>query len=193
MIKGFPTKVTLLVLYHHLELAVLSTPSSPMTSFDYVDIPPYATRLQPASARRASPPRAAPRFTTPLPQTDAPGLHGRDSPPPGSPTTLRSGSGGAGGLLISSLSTVLLSTTIPGGTTDARAATTGAPVALLTAKDPLSIPITTNYFRRFVPRVGPVFWLQDRIEEIVMWRCGNAYTCAWIAGYAFICAFYYAE
>lgn len=159
-----------------------------MTSFDYVDIPPYATRLQPASTRKASPPRAARRFTTSLPQTDAPGLHAPDSPP-ASPTVVRSGGGGAGGLLISSLSTALLAPTIPGGATNVRAAAAGVPAVLLTAKDPLSIPITTNHFRRFVPRVGPVFWLQDRIEEIVLWRCGNVYTCAWMAGYAFICIF----
>lgn len=38
-------------------------------------------------------------------------------------------------------------------------------------------------------RVGPVFWLQDRVEEVLMWRCGWKYTGIWIAGYAFLCYF----
>src|SRR6266545_3177143 len=43
---------------------------------------------------------------------------------------------------------------------------------LLSSKDPLSLPIMTNNFKRFVVAVGPVFWLQDRIEEIVLWKKG---------------------
>lgn len=38
-------------------------------------------------------------------------------------------------------------------------------------------------------RVGPVFWLQDRVEEVLMWRCGWKYTSIWIASYAFLCYF----
>ncbi|KAH7910828.1 Peroxin/Dysferlin domain-containing protein [Hygrophoropsis aurantiaca] len=64
-----------------------------------------------------------------------------------------------------------------------------APAQLLSTRDPLSIPITTVNFRRFVSKVGPVFWLQDRIEEILMWKKGWKATCVWIAAYAFLCYF----
>ncbi|KAH7107211.1 Peroxin/Dysferlin domain-containing protein [Auriculariales sp. MPI-PUGE-AT-0066] len=69
--------------------------------------------------------------------------------------------------------------------------TTGSDTApvLMSSGTPLSIPTTTFNFTRFVSRAGPVFWIQDRVEEIVMWRKGNAYTAAWLAAYAFICYF----
>ena len=58
---------------------------------------------------------------------------------------------------------------------------------LLSTRDQLSIPITAVNFRRFVSRTGSVFWLQDRIEEIVMWRKGWRVTGAWMGAYAFLC------
>jgi hypothetical protein len=58
---------------------------------------------------------------------------------------------------------------------------------LLSTRDQLSIPTTTVNFRRFVSRTGFVFWLQDRIEEIVMWRKGWRVTGAWMGAYAFLC------
>ena len=58
----------------------------------------------------------------------------------------------------------------------------------MSTRDPLSIPITTVNFRRFVSKSGPVFWLQDRVEEVVMWRRGNRYTAVWMGVYAFLCA-----
>ncbi|QRV89844.1 integral peroxisomal membrane peroxin protein [Ceratobasidium sp. AG-Ba] len=58
---------------------------------------------------------------------------------------------------------------------------------LLSNRDSLSIQITTANFRRFVSRSGPVFWLQDRLEEIFLWKCGWQYTMAWGSGYAFLC------
>jgi len=32
--------------------------------------------------------------------------------------------------------------------------------------------MSTN-FKRFVIAIGPVFWLQDRIEEILLWKTGQ--------------------
>ena len=58
---------------------------------------------------------------------------------------------------------------------------------LLSTRDQLSIPITAVNFRRFVSRSGSVFWLQDRIEEIIMWRRGWRVTGAWMGAYAFLC------
>lgn len=59
---------------------------------------------------------------------------------------------------------------------------------LLSNRDPLSIQITSVNFKRFVERVGPVFWLQDRIEEILLWRRGWKVTGAWLAAYGLLCS-----
>ncbi|WRT64878.1 uncharacterized protein IL334_001814 [Kwoniella shivajii] len=62
----------------------------------------------------------------------------------------------------------------------------GAPRELSTQKEGLSLPLVSNNFRRFVTRVGPVFWLQDRIEEILFWR-KPIWTWAWMMTWTFIC------
>lgn len=64
-------------------------------------------------------------------------------------------------------------------------------VTLLSSKDPLSLPIMTNNFKRFVANVGPVFWMQDRIEEIMFWRRGWRRTTSWMALYTFLCSLVY--
>ena len=61
--------------------------------------------------------------------------------------------------------------------------------SLLSSRDPISIPMMTSNFKRFVSVIGPVFWLQDRIEEIMLWKCGWLKTTAWMASYAFFCSF----
>jgi hypothetical protein len=38
--------------------------------------------------------------------------------------------------------------------------------------------------------VGPVFWLQDRVEEVVLWKRGASWTTIWMAGYTLLCASY---
>ncbi|QRW18065.1 integral peroxisomal membrane peroxin protein [Rhizoctonia solani] len=60
---------------------------------------------------------------------------------------------------------------------------------LLSNRDALSIQITTANFRRFVSRSGPVFWFQDRVEEIVLWKRGWCYTIAWGFVYSFMCIY----
>ncbi|KAL5524372.1 hypothetical protein ACEPAF_9512 [Sanghuangporus sanghuang] len=60
---------------------------------------------------------------------------------------------------------------------------------LLSTREPLSLPATTTHFRRFAARSGPIFWVQDRIEEIIMWKKGWKVTTAWMMAYAFICYF----
>ncbi|KAG9307898.1 hypothetical protein JVU11DRAFT_12973 [Chiua virens] len=61
--------------------------------------------------------------------------------------------------------------------------------SLLSTRDPLSVPIMTTNFRRFVSKVGPVFWLQDRIEEIILWKKGWKRTTAFLAAYGFLSHF----
>lgn len=58
---------------------------------------------------------------------------------------------------------------------------------LMSTRDPLSVPTTTVNFRRFISKIGPVFWLQDRIEEIITWRKGWKVTVLWMAVYSFLC------
>ncbi|KAH9002724.1 integral peroxisomal membrane peroxin-domain-containing protein [Lactarius hatsudake] len=58
---------------------------------------------------------------------------------------------------------------------------------LMSTRDPLSVPTTTVNFRRFISKIGPVFWLQDRIEEIITWRKGWKVTALWMAVYSFLC------
>lgn len=58
---------------------------------------------------------------------------------------------------------------------------------LLSTKEPLSLPITTANFRKFAAKSGPVFWFQDRVEEILTWKKGWKVTTAWTSAYAFLC------
>ena len=151
-----------------------------MTAIDYVQIPPAATRLQSHDAGDASESRTAMKVVTALPQ-------------PGDVPPSRSMSLGASQVQSPTRSgfnfqQALLSSTfqIPSNAPAAPRAMKGAP-KLLSTRDPLSIPITTANFRRFVAKVGPVFWLQDRMEEIIMWRKGWKYTTVWMCAYAFLC------
>ncbi|KAG5220939.1 integral peroxisomal membrane peroxin-domain-containing protein [Salix suchowensis] len=148
-------------------------PEDNMATLEYVPIPPCATRLRSSDKNSLDP--------EPELKTNIPADHGSEPLP-----------------LLSS-PTATTSPTSP----DVRSAPTDSPFdhptlqwdwpfpapaptnisKLMSKKDPLSIPITTVNFRRFVARVGAVFWLQDRVEEIVMWRKGWKYTATWVAAY----------
>ncbi|WWC67825.1 uncharacterized protein I206_101742 [Kwoniella pini CBS 10737] len=60
------------------------------------------------------------------------------------------------------------------------------PRELSTQRESLSLPLVSNNFRRFMTRVGPIFWLQDRIEEVLFWR-KPLWTWAWMMLWIFIC------
>ncbi|KZW00425.1 hypothetical protein EXIGLDRAFT_721949 [Exidia glandulosa HHB12029] len=143
-----------------------------MSQFEYVEVPPCATPLASSSSTSAS--TAAP---VPLPRAQA------FSAPPPTPSASKPAFNLASLLMSASVH-------IPAPPAAPRVATgpETAP-ALLSSGTPLAIQTTTVNFTRFVSRAGPVFWVQDRVEEVVMWRKGNAYTVAWMAGYAFICYF----
>lgn len=153
-----------------------------MATLDYVDIPSAATRLQSHEPSKDLQP--AMKILTSLPQPEKSSSSSSRGLPP-TPTSQPMSPSKTG----FNLSQVLLSSALPlpANLPSTPRATQGTP-KLLSTKDPLSIPITTVNFRRFVGKVGPVFWLQDRLEEIVMWRRGWKYTCVWIAAYAFLCA-----
>ncbi|RSH83841.1 hypothetical protein EHS25_005456 [Saitozyma podzolica] len=61
----------------------------------------------------------------------------------------------------------------------------GKPRELSTQRETLSLPVLSNNFRRFVTRVGPLFWVQDRVEEVLFWR-KPMWTWAWLIAWTFI-------
>ena len=150
-----------------------------MATLDYVSIPSSATRLDGATIRPTK------RIPTSLPSTSS-------SVSTSSTTTLSTPTSGTFAILPQ----LLLSGSLPPGTipstlTDHETSKDGPETKLLTTRDALSIPTTSTNFKRFVARAGPIFWLQDRIEEIVMWRRGWRVTGVWMAAYAFFCLFYF--
>ncbi|KAI0697915.1 integral peroxisomal membrane peroxin-domain-containing protein [Cytidiella melzeri] len=150
-----------------------------MATLEYVEVPAAATRLQ--SRERTSDLRPAMKIATALPHPEKlPRAVYLSPTEPMSPSKSP----------VFNFSQALLSSAIPlpANASATPRASQGTP-KLLSTKDPLSVPITTVNFKRFVSKAGPVFWLQDRLEEIVMWRKGWKYTSVWIAGYAFLCLF----
>ena len=144
------------------------------TTFEYVDIPADAIRLKSSSLEPAT------QMFTSLP----------DCAPPESLLPAKSALALVPQMLLSaSIPTVASASPTP--SIIASAIATPNPRApshsLLSTRDPLSVPIMTANFRRFVSKVGPVFWLQDRIEEIVLWKKGWKRTTVWLAAYAFFC------
>ncbi|RPD62672.1 hypothetical protein L226DRAFT_458932 [Lentinus tigrinus ALCF2SS1-7] len=153
-----------------------------MATMDYVEVPSYATRLR--SERPGNDLRPAPKILTSLPRPEHSPV--RASPASAQPMSPSKASG-------TNLTSMLLSSALQlpanaPSTPRMYGTSKGAP-RLLSTRDPLSVPITTVNFRRFVSKAGPIFWLQDRIEEIVLWKKSQKYTLVWMAAYAFICYF----
>ena len=140
-----------------------------MTTLDYVEIPTYATRLQARSPTTGTL-KLEPKIVTSLPQPTP------DSPTYANPPLLP----------LSNLPTLLLSSTLQLPSSPV-ANPRGGDVTLMSTRDPLSIPIMTVNFKRFMSKIGPVYWLQDRIEEVIMWKGGWKVTVIWMAAYAFLC------
>jgi hypothetical protein len=104
-----------------------------------------------------------------------------------------------GSYLSNSVSDLLLSSILPSSIPNkapqpathqtaggSRKITFDKPRPLTSQREPLSLQLMTNNFRRFVARIGPVFWVQDRIEEIMYWR-KPVWTLTWIVGWGLIC------
>jgi len=146
-----------------------------MATFDYVEIPADAIRLKPATLEPAT------KILTSLPDT---------TPTPSSALEPLSPAKSALALVPQML--LSASPPLPSATTITSAIATphprSLPHSLLSTRDPLSVQIMSANFRRFVSRVGPVFWLQDRVEEIILWKKGWKRTTVWLAAYGFFCA-----
>ncbi len=146
---------------------------------DYVEVPSYATRLR--SDRPSNDLRPAPKIVTSLPRPEHSPVRAT-SPASAQPMSPSKGGG-------SNLTSMLLSSALqlPANAPSTPRSKGKGALPLLSTRDPLSIPITTVNFRRFVAKAGPIFWLQDRVEEIVLWKKSWKYTLVWMAAYAFLC------
>ncbi|KAK7049331.1 hypothetical protein VNI00_005932 [Paramarasmius palmivorus] len=179
-----------------------------MATLDYITIPPCATRLQTQNTNQNQQPetndlRPAQKLRTSLPRP--PPDNTTDSPT--SPILKSFASSSAFNilpqmLLSSSLPSGAAIPSTPGGSSGSNVTASNPgrkrtkkylhsnePIVLLSNKDPLAMGIMTVNFKRFIERVGPVFWLQDRIEEIICWKRGWKVTCSWLAGYTLLCYF----
>ncbi|KAJ7504205.1 integral peroxisomal membrane peroxin-domain-containing protein [Mycena galericulata] len=154
-----------------------------MASLDYIDVPASATRLRPQSPNQSHQIRRAPTIITSLPHPPPPPPLHRRTDSASSITSSKAAVNIIPQLLLSSLP----SNTPQQGPLNPRGKQQSN--TLLSSRDPLSVPILTVNFKRFVERVGPIFWLQDRIEEIILWKRGWKVTGVWIAAYAFFCYF----
>ena len=151
-----------------------------MATMEYVEIPSYATRLD------ASPPRSSARqgsrISTTPPKSE-PGVVSPSSPRSTPQSPGRQGFNISSAILASGLS-------IPSPTprnTRKVDGKLGADANLLRTREPLSLPTTTAHFRRSAAKSGPIFWFQDRVEEVLMWKKGHKVTFAWMGAIAFLC------
>ena len=137
---------------------------------DYVQIPSYARRIDddhvPSKETKIAtrPPKSEPTTVSPPSPTTVP------QSPTKQPFNISSAILAAG-----------ISIPSPSSRTTRKAP------QLLSTREPLSLPTTTTHFRRFAAKSGPIFWFQDRVEEIIMWKKGWKVTTAWMMAYAFIC------
>ena len=74
---------------------------------------------------------------------------------------------------------VVCFTFVQGATPPPASKTNHAHVTLLLSRDPLSLAIMSTYFKQFTSIIGPVFWLQDCIEEIIHWKTSPATIFGW--------------
>ena len=169
-----------------------------METLGYLQVPVGANRIRSPlekNATKSYEQQDAPKTTVSLPNPS----------PPASPTDLKqrpsllsSVTSSIASPTLSSIPQLLLSASLPPLTPQPGASSSSTtfnprkrmdpdgPI-LLSSKDSLSLPIMTNNFKRFVMAVGPVFWLQDRIEEITLWKKGWLWTTLWMAAYSLLC------
>ncbi|KAM6488964.1 hypothetical protein JOM56_015600 [Amanita muscaria] len=163
------------------------------TTLDYLDIPSTATLLH--SSRFQPAPKITTSLPSPSPPISAPTSPTLDSVPnfilaatlptglfsPSTPTTPTTPSAPASSAAPPPAPPLLSHTRSP--------SKSNRPAPLLSSKDPLSLPITSTNFRRFIACVGPAFWVQDRAEEIVLWKKGWKWTTLWVLLYGGLCRF----
>lgn len=60
---------------------------------------------------------------------------------------------------------------------------------LLSQDPPVSVPLLTIAFRRFIVKVTPIFYVQDRVEEVLLWKRGPRVGFMWAAAWGALCMF----
>ncbi|KAK1926478.1 integral peroxisomal membrane peroxin-domain-containing protein [Papiliotrema laurentii] len=126
----------------------------------YADIPGCAIPITPVAVAKAAAPEPKPTASFPPAPAAAPPSRKFSVP------TTASLSTNVSDMLLSSL----LPPNLPKIPQTNKAGGPGRPRELSTQREALSLPLVSNNFRRFVTKVGPVFWLQDRVEEVLFWR-----------------------
>lgn len=162
-----------------------------METLASVHPPVGATRLRSGIGHHGT--YSSPKVTVPVPNPSPPasptnGSRTMSTAPPtlsALPQLLLSAS--LPSVINSAASSTPLSSTLSSFTTYSPRAKTDQAASLLSSRDPISLPLMTNNFKRFVTVVGPVFWLQDRIEEIALWKRGTSWTTSWMAVYTLLC------
>ena len=188
-----------------------------MATLEYIDIPVGATQLRGISdtnngkkGQVSSDIRPATKIMTGLPNPSPPSP--TSSKQRGSLLSSSSTNPALSSPALSLLPQLLLSSSLPPSSSNpadpssnATQTTTGLSItpknsrkndqsiSLLSSRDPISIPTMTTNFKRFVSVIGPVFWLQDRVEEIMLWKRGWLRTTVWMASYAFLCSFQFSH
>lgn len=141
------------------------------------------TRLRSRLASFPPPPAVlAANNSKKTPQRDV----GSNSLPSASSFTAGALSGGVADMFLSSI----LPSSLPNKSTSTNTHP-GAPgrIRMLSSqREGLTLNNMTNNFRRFVSRAGFIFWLMDRVEEVMFWR-KPVWTWAWIICWGFICVY----
>jgi hypothetical protein len=159
-------------------------------ALDYIGVPSYAALL-PSKEEYSSLQQREPSSESKMRFSFRAPILGADLGPrsPEHPTGSSTPAGVAATVSAHSLSSLLISSSLGILSLQAGSSPRGPTHVLLTTRDPLSLPIMTSNFRRFMGRIGFLFWLLDRGEEVLMWRRGWKYTSSWILLFSALCKF----
>lgn len=175
----------------------------------FAQIPPSAIRIPPPSADDDQSSAGNPNLNVqdshaqdtklrsrlasfPPPPTVVAANNGKKTAPRDGTGSLPSASSFTAGALSGGVADMFLSSILPSSIPNKSAPTSTHPGApgkirmLSSQREGLSLPNMTNNFRRFVARVGFIFWTMDRIEEVMFWR-KPLWTWAWIMCWTLIC------
>lgn len=177
----------------------------------FAQIPPSAIRIPPPSADDDQSSTGNPNLDVqdshaqdtkhrsrlasfPPPPTVVAANNGKKSGPRDGTGSVPSASSFTAGALSGGVADMFLSSILPSSIPNKSVPTSTHPGApgkirmLSSQREGLSLPNMTNNFRRFVARVGFIFWTMDRVEEVMFWR-KPLWTWTWIMCWTMICQF----
>ncbi|KAG8881467.1 hypothetical protein FRB98_004306 [Tulasnella sp. 332] len=154
----------------------------------YVEVPIYAVPIQevvpPVHSKTTVPQPAPPSPQRPKTGPILSSPSSSSSNPPSSPTLSTKATNNISSILLSHALAALPD--IPANLDNGQIRKPGDET-LSSARAPLSLPIMSANFRRFIGKCQFIFWLQDRTEEVFFWRKGQLYTGAFVCAYIFFC------